>query len=355
MADSDKPVVVELGIEFVVELLLFLYPFGAEQMNLPHNFWLGLGCWIVGTTIAIRMFWIFPLWAKRLSPPTKSIVAVLCVAGLIWLFYKPVVGAYAKWKAEKPQSEVATNSASPSTSTQTAAAQAMPSSTPAGPATGHKATKHRVKTAKSTPLQQAASREAVQDAPSTPPTVAPSNAPIPNDDRPCAVKDVIITGYGNNGIGIVQLGDQRICNVKLTPGEYTGDANQPNSGVSTPPTGPSDTHGHTVEVNVQSDSGLTQAQANDLVLEAIGQFVKTNNRMPKNDELKQQLRGVWVNIDCEAHGTGILNSGASSFENVTIEQTSCDTGVSNSANGASFKGLHITISNGIVTQTAMQP
>jgi hypothetical protein len=38
MADTTRPVVLELGIEFVVELLLFLYPYGAEQMNLPHNF-----------------------------------------------------------------------------------------------------------------------------------------------------------------------------------------------------------------------------------------------------------------------------------------------------------------------------
>jgi len=43
---SSRPIYIELGIEFLSELLLFLYPFGAEQMNLPHNFWLGLGCWI---------------------------------------------------------------------------------------------------------------------------------------------------------------------------------------------------------------------------------------------------------------------------------------------------------------------
>lgn len=42
MAESTKPIFAELGIEFVVEWLLFLYPYGAEQMNLPHNFYLGL-------------------------------------------------------------------------------------------------------------------------------------------------------------------------------------------------------------------------------------------------------------------------------------------------------------------------
>lgn len=170
----------------------------------------------------------------------------------------------------------------------------------------------------------------------------------PDDGRPCNVDNVTITGYGNNGVGM-EVGNLKVCNIRLNPGEYTPQSNQPNSGVSTPPIGSNDTHSHIVEVTVGADSDLTQAQANDLVLEAIRQFVAANKRMPKNDELRQRLKGMWVNIDCETHGTGILNSGASTFENVTIEQTSCDTGVNNSANGANFKGLHITISNGIVT------
>jgi hypothetical protein len=96
MPDSKKPVVVELGIEFVVELLLFLYPYGADQMNLPHNFWLGLGCWIVGTAIAIRMFWIFPAWSSRLTRLEKGLLSLIATAALVAVFYGPVVAAYGK-------------------------------------------------------------------------------------------------------------------------------------------------------------------------------------------------------------------------------------------------------------------
>jgi hypothetical protein len=98
--DGGKSVFKELGIEFLVELLLFIYPYGADQMNLPHNFWLGLGCWIVGSGIAIRMFWIFPLWADRLSVRWKMIAAFLALAGFVLLLHKPVLTAHAKWVQE---------------------------------------------------------------------------------------------------------------------------------------------------------------------------------------------------------------------------------------------------------------
>ena len=90
VADFEKPVVVELGIEFVVELLLFLLPYGAEQMNLPHNFWLGLGCWVFGIAIAIRMFWIFPAWAKRFTRLEKSLISFIFLGLFVLLAYKPV-------------------------------------------------------------------------------------------------------------------------------------------------------------------------------------------------------------------------------------------------------------------------
>jgi hypothetical protein len=105
MTNEAKQPYVELGAEFVAELLLFLYPYGADQMGLPHNFWLGLGCWVFGSAIAIRMFWIFPLWAKRLSPLAKGIIAFLCAAAFIWGFYSPVVAAHAKWVTERSASE----------------------------------------------------------------------------------------------------------------------------------------------------------------------------------------------------------------------------------------------------------
>jgi hypothetical protein len=93
--DPEKPIV-ELGIEFFVELLLFLYPYGADQMGLPHDFWLGLACWIGGTAIAIRMFWIFPMWSKRLTRLEKGLVSFIVVAAFALLLYRPVTIAYRK-------------------------------------------------------------------------------------------------------------------------------------------------------------------------------------------------------------------------------------------------------------------
>ncbi len=109
MAESRKPIIAELSIEFVVELLLFLYPYGAEQMNLPHNFWLGLGCWIGGAVIGIRMFWIFPLWAQRLTKLEKGLIIAILLAAFVSTFYKPVMTAYGKRNGEaeaKPKEQL---------------------------------------------------------------------------------------------------------------------------------------------------------------------------------------------------------------------------------------------------------
>lgn len=92
---SNKPVV-ELSIEFAVELLLFLYPYGADQMGLPHNFWLGLSCWIIGLIIAVRMFWIVPFWSARLTWLEKALIAFIVVAALVLFLNKPVAMAYRK-------------------------------------------------------------------------------------------------------------------------------------------------------------------------------------------------------------------------------------------------------------------
>lgn len=113
--NAQKPVV-ELGIEFVVELLLFLYPYGAEQMGLPHSFWLGLVCWVVGTVIALRMFWIFPLWATRLTRLEKGLIAGICIAILVCIFFKPVTTAYRKHNLEANQQPSAQESTPPSSS-----------------------------------------------------------------------------------------------------------------------------------------------------------------------------------------------------------------------------------------------
>ena len=90
----------ELGFEFVVDLLLFAFPYGAEQMNLPHLFWLGFGCWVVGIVIAIRMFWIFPLWSHRLSPTVKGLTSFGFIVLFVFAFYGPIMDAYRKRNEE---------------------------------------------------------------------------------------------------------------------------------------------------------------------------------------------------------------------------------------------------------------
>src|SRR5437879_476162 len=94
MAEKTDSPVVELGIEFIVELLLFLYPYGAEQMNLPHNFWLGFACWVIGTAIAVRMFWIFPLWRHRLTKLEKGLIAAIFVGLFMLAVHGSVIAAY---------------------------------------------------------------------------------------------------------------------------------------------------------------------------------------------------------------------------------------------------------------------
>jgi hypothetical protein len=104
MAGANRPIVLELGIEFVAEVLLVLFPYGAEQMNLPHSFWLGLACWIIGTVIAVRILWIFPFWSHRLSNLEKGLIALLLVTGFVVTFYRPVVVAYGKRNESKSPS-----------------------------------------------------------------------------------------------------------------------------------------------------------------------------------------------------------------------------------------------------------
>lgn len=102
MAEPSKPVSAELGVEFLLTLLMFLYPYGAEQMNLPRNFWLGMGCWLAGTAIAIRMFWIFPAWARRLTRLEKSLFAFIFVGIFGFAIHKPVEAAYKMRNAIAP-------------------------------------------------------------------------------------------------------------------------------------------------------------------------------------------------------------------------------------------------------------
>jgi hypothetical protein len=94
----------ELSLEFLFELLLFLYPYGADQMGLPHNFWIGLFSWVVGIAVAIRIFWIFPF--LNLSTRFKSVVASVVVVAFAILSWKPVLKAYREGHPHSDQSTV---------------------------------------------------------------------------------------------------------------------------------------------------------------------------------------------------------------------------------------------------------
>ncbi len=104
MSGSPQKHRLELGVEFLTGFVLFLYPYGAEQMGLPHNFWLGLSFWIGATVIATRMFWIIPLWADRLSRLQKGLVALILWAALIFVSYTPVLTAYRN--SNLPESDI---------------------------------------------------------------------------------------------------------------------------------------------------------------------------------------------------------------------------------------------------------
>src|SRR5208283_1513543 len=95
-SNPDEPIWGELGIEFVVQLLLFLYPYGAAQMRVPYNFWVGVGCRVFATAIAIRMFWIFPPWAQKLTRLKKALISLVAVGIFIVAFSSPATNAYYK-------------------------------------------------------------------------------------------------------------------------------------------------------------------------------------------------------------------------------------------------------------------
>jgi hypothetical protein len=83
----------ELGVEFCLELAIVLYQLGAEQMDLPHNFWVGLACWIVGLGTGLRMLWIFPPF-ERIRWPTKALASILIAGLFVRVMWTPVGSAY---------------------------------------------------------------------------------------------------------------------------------------------------------------------------------------------------------------------------------------------------------------------
>jgi hypothetical protein len=86
---------VELGIEFCLELAIALYQLGAEQMDLPHSFRIGLTLWVLATVLALRMFWILP-WIEKLPSWVKIATATIGVAVLVAFAWSPVEHAYNK-------------------------------------------------------------------------------------------------------------------------------------------------------------------------------------------------------------------------------------------------------------------
>jgi hypothetical protein len=166
-----------------------------------------------------------------------------------------------------------------------------------------------------------------------------------NNNGDCNLKNVKIMGYGNNGTGIDSHGGLVACNTTLTPGEEpTKPASQQSGNVSAV------AMNHVVDVRLRPGADLTQDEASKLVTDAIIAFVGEHKRMPTNHEIEVQLGknagAIFANVDCGAHGTGIRSRGSSTFEDVTINQTSCDTGIDDAGNGAHFKRVLITISNG---------
>src|SRR5208283_1267866 len=94
---SEKDRWPEFGVEFLLELGLALYQLGAEQMDLPHNFTLGLLCWFAAIGIGLRMFWILP-WLKSWSRLLKAVICFAVMANFIALEYRPVLNAYKRTK-----------------------------------------------------------------------------------------------------------------------------------------------------------------------------------------------------------------------------------------------------------------
>lgn len=105
MKDKKRPVAAELSIELILGILLVLYPYGADQMGLPHNFWVGVCCWIAATALGVRMFWIFPLRSWRLTTLEKGLVSFIALAAFALVFRQPVLDAYHRQGA--PHAETA--------------------------------------------------------------------------------------------------------------------------------------------------------------------------------------------------------------------------------------------------------
>ena len=89
----------KFGFEFLAALLLFFWPYGADQMGINRNFWFGFGSWVAAIAILIRMFWISP-WSAGFSRLERGLISFIFVACFVFIFYKPVLTAYGKQHAD---------------------------------------------------------------------------------------------------------------------------------------------------------------------------------------------------------------------------------------------------------------
>jgi hypothetical protein len=83
----------ELGIELCLELGIALYQLGADQMDLPHNFYIGLVSWLVATALAVRMFWILPA-LETVKWYVKFVIATSVLTVMFFMARDPVMDSY---------------------------------------------------------------------------------------------------------------------------------------------------------------------------------------------------------------------------------------------------------------------
>lgn len=89
----------EITVELLLEVLIFTVEFSTEQMDMPHNFYLGLFCLVFGVGLAIRILYIalfvFPLW-EALSKGARLALMFLVILILSGVLGGPVFKAWRK-------------------------------------------------------------------------------------------------------------------------------------------------------------------------------------------------------------------------------------------------------------------
>lgn len=117
---------------------------------------------------------------------------------------------------------------------------------------------------------------------------------------------------------------------------------------------PDKTEDHVLYVYLNQNSNVSLEQAKAIAFETVKRFVAERNRSPNTDELMKALgdytKDFSVSVDCSAHGTAIRSRGAGGkWDDIHIHQTSCDTGIDDSATNSSYSHVDITIDNGTTT------